>query len=407
MSTLMQYRRFGRTELAMPVFSCGSMRYQFRWQDLPERDIPKANQENLERTVARALELGINHIETARGYGSSERQLGRALQALNRDGLIVQTKIEPNADPKLFEQEFHDSLARLRLDHVDLLAIHGINNQQRVDWTLRDGGCFAVAQRLREQGKARFVGFSTHAPLEQILQCVRFGEPRTGQGFDYVNLHFYYVMQRNWAAIAEARARDMGVFIISPTDKGGRLYAPPEKLVRLCAPLSPIVFNDLFCLSHPEIATLSIGAARPSDFDEHMKTLALLERAREECEPIDQRLREAMRLATGYADPEHFLPGMPEFDRLPKRYNLATILWLLNLAEGWDLVEFGRWRFGMLDNADHWFAGNRPRSLSEIDDAALLDALGGYPEKEAIVKRLRRAVELLSGQDNRRLSQGG
>ena len=71
----MQYRRFGRTNLQMPVFSCGGMRYQHKWQDVPLSEIPDDNQRNLEATIRRSLELGINHIETARGYGSSEIQL--------------------------------------------------------------------------------------------------------------------------------------------------------------------------------------------------------------------------------------------------------------------------------------------------------------------------------------------
>ena len=63
----------------MPVISCGGMRYQHKWQDVPPQEIPRANQENLEACIHRALELGINHIETARGYGTSEMQLGAVL----------------------------------------------------------------------------------------------------------------------------------------------------------------------------------------------------------------------------------------------------------------------------------------------------------------------------------------
>lgn len=69
---MMHYRRFGRTELRMPVFSCGGMRYQHSWNDVKQDEIPADGQANLEATIRRALELGINHIETARGYGSSE-----------------------------------------------------------------------------------------------------------------------------------------------------------------------------------------------------------------------------------------------------------------------------------------------------------------------------------------------
>ncbi len=78
----MKYRRFGRTDLQMPVFSCGGMRYQHKWDDCPAEEIPESNQRNLEATVLRALEVGINHIETARGYGTSEMQLGWLLPKL-------------------------------------------------------------------------------------------------------------------------------------------------------------------------------------------------------------------------------------------------------------------------------------------------------------------------------------
>ena len=87
----------------MPVISCGGMRYQFKWQDVDPKEVPRENQENLEACIHRAIELGINHIETARGYGTSEMQLGHVLPQLPRDKIIVQTKVAPKATAK----EFH------------------------------------------------------------------------------------------------------------------------------------------------------------------------------------------------------------------------------------------------------------------------------------------------------------
>src|SRR3954463_11632336 len=133
----MQYRRFGRTDLQMPVFSCGGMRYQYKWQDVPPQDIPAENQDNLEATVRRALDLGINHIETARGYGSSEMQLGRFLPSLPREKMIVQTKVAPLEDPAEFLRTFETSMKYLGLDHVDLLALHGINHRGLLKWALQ------------------------------------------------------------------------------------------------------------------------------------------------------------------------------------------------------------------------------------------------------------------------------
>jgi hypothetical protein len=68
-------------------------------------------------------------------------------------------------------------------------------------------------------------------------------------------------------------------------------------------------------------------------------------------------------------------------------------------------LDYARWRFGMLDNADHWFAGNRPRSVSEVDEAQLLAALSGYHLRAEVPQLVRQAVELLGGQESRRLSQ--
>src|SRR5580698_9097749 len=153
----MKYRRFGRTELNMPVISCGGMRYQHKWQDVEPSEIPRDNQQNLEACIHRALELGINHIETARGYGTSEMQLGTLLPKLPRDKMIVQTKVTPRASAEEFLRTFETSMNYLKLEHVDLLSLHGINNAELLDWSLKKNGCMAAARKLQRQGRCRFI----------------------------------------------------------------------------------------------------------------------------------------------------------------------------------------------------------------------------------------------------------
>lgn len=125
----------------MPVLTCGGMRFQHRWEEEPPQPIPLDNQANLEQIVARALELGIRHFETARGYGTSEAQLGPILQKIHRDNFILQTKVAPVADPEEFERAFCISLSKLGLPWVDLLSLHGVNDRETADWSLRPGGC--------------------------------------------------------------------------------------------------------------------------------------------------------------------------------------------------------------------------------------------------------------------------
>ncbi|MBD2092550.1 aldo/keto reductase [Microcoleus sp. FACHB-1515] len=392
----MHYRRFGRTQLAMPIFSCGGMRYQYKWQDVPQSEIPQANQANLEATIRRAIEVGINHIETARGYGSSEAQLGRILPTLPRDRIIVQTKVSPSADSRSFGQTIEKSLSLLKLDYIDLLGLHGINTPELLHQSIRPGGCLDVARKLQAAGKIRFIGFSTHGPTDVIVKAIE-----TDQ-FDYVNLHWYYVNQTNWPAIAAAQAHDMGVFIISPTDKGGMLYKPPAKLVRLCQPLSPIVFNNLFCLSHPQVHTLSVGAAKPSDFDEHLKTLESIDRPDEILPPILARLEnEAIRIL-GETWWKTWSQGLPDVENTPGRINIRLILLLRNLALAFDLMEYSRTRYNMLGNSGHWVPGEKGDRASRLDLSA---CLAQSPNRDRIPQLLLEAHELLGGQAVKRLSQ--
>ena len=394
----MKYRRFGRTELSMPVFSCGGMRYQHKWDDCKPEEIPEENQRNLEATVLRSLELGICHIETARAYGTSEMQLGWLLPKLPREKMIVQTKVAPCADPQEFLATFEQSMAYLKLEHVDLLSFHGINNPELLDWTLRKGGCMEVARKLQREGRCRFIGFSTHATAQVTENAIRTGE------FDYVNLHWYFVNPYNWPAVQAATEEDMGVFIISPTDKGGMLYEPPAKLRALCEPLSPIEWNNLYCLSKPEVHTLSVGAARPSDFDEHVASLAHYEMAAETVAPVVARLNAELERVLGPEWCAEGLKGVPDFDQIPGEVNVQEILRLWTYAKGLDLTAWGKMRYNLMGNAGHWFPGNNAASAQ---DDAICAALRGHPFAAQIPQILKEAHALLHEAPKKRLSEGG
>jgi uncharacterized protein len=393
---IMEYRRFGRTELPIPVFSCGGMRYQYKWQDLEMAEIPDDSQENLEATIRRSLELGINHIETARFYGSSEVQLGQILPKISRESFIFQTKVPPSQDPQHFLSQFDRSMSLLNLDYVDLLGIHGINNTELLEQTMRPGGCLDIARQLQASGRVRHIGFSTHGSTDTICQTIDTG------AFDYVNLHWYYINQTNWPAIEAATRQDMGVFIISPTNKGGLLNKPSTKLQELCQPLSPIVFNDLFCLSHPQVHTLSLGAAVPTDFDEHIKTLDLLDRVAEVLPPIIQRLEQAVIDRLGEKWHRTWRDGLPEPSETPGNINIPTILWLRNLALAYDLTEYGQMRYNLLENGGHWFPGAK---ASEVDQYDLTDCLRRSPYRAEIPGYLKEADRMLAAAEVKRLSQ--
>jgi len=395
-SSNMVYRRFGRTELQMPVITCGGMRYQQSWQDDGLGAITSANQENLDACIRRAIECGINHIETARGYGTSEIQLGCILPSLPRDRLIVQTKVAPQENGDTFLRVFEKSLRNLRLDYVDLLGIHGVNTAELLELALH-GGSLDAARKLQERGLVRHIGFSTHAPLPVILKAIE------SDAFSYVNLHWYYFDQLNAPAIEAATARDMGVFIISPNDKGGKLYAPSEKLVGLCAPFSPMGFNDLFCLGDSRVHTLSIGVARPSDFDAHLAILPDLPDAAARIAPVVQRLEQEARRVLGGDWMSGWNRDLPSPDVIPGGIPIYHILRMMNMAKAFGMHDYATMRYNLLGNGGHWFPG--AKADENADWPALARCLAAHPFSERILEVLREAHSLFNAEAVKRLSE--
>ena len=98
----MQYRRFGRTNLKIPVLSLGGMRFQKSWEQLDFSEISNEEQNKVENILNLANKYGLSHVETAKYYGTSEVQLGMGFKNIKKIPNIIQTKIPPDSDPEIF-----------------------------------------------------------------------------------------------------------------------------------------------------------------------------------------------------------------------------------------------------------------------------------------------------------------
>ena len=391
-------RRFGRTNIQVPVLSLGGMRFQQSWEDLDANKINEDSQINLESTLQKAFSRGLNHIETARHYGSSERQLGWAFEKNKYSKIILQTKIPPNKDPHKFESELELSFERLQVDKLDLLSIHGINLEEHLDQCTCKNGCIDVLQRWKHNGKISHIGFSTHGPTDLIVKAIK------SDFFDYLNLHWYFIRQDNELALSKAKEHDLGVFIISPTDKGGHLHTPSEKMMEICHPYHPIIFNDLFCLRDPRVHTISVGLSNPKDLELHLKAIDLFDNTEEIVSTLQKRLENVAKIELGENWLNTWKIGLPEWQNTPGEINLPILLWLYNLLEAWDMEDYAKARYRILGKAGHWFPGNNADIFdNQISENSLRQVLGKSPWVDEIPNILRLLKIRLGGDSKKRL----
>jgi predicted aldo/keto reductase-like oxidoreductase len=318
------------------------------------------------------------------------------LPGLPRDEIVVQTKIGPRPTAKEFLEVFEISLTNLGLEYVDLLGVHGINLPEHLDMALAKGGTMEAVRQLQKEGRVRHVGFSTHGLESLIRRTIETGE------FDYVNLHWYFVNMVNGPSIEAAKKEDMGVFIISPNDKGGKLYAPSEKMKSLCDPLSPMAFNDLWCLCNENVHTLSLGASRPEDFDEHIGAMKKFAQRQEVTARIAERIHAEAVQVLGEAWWTRWQEGIPDWDQIPNEVNVWEILRLWNWAQVLDLVDFGKMRYNLLGQGGHWFPG---KNAGRFNKRKMHQVLKQSPFREEVLDRIREAHTLLLDTPKERLSQ--
>ncbi|MBM4063687.1 MAG: aldo/keto reductase, partial [Planctomycetes bacterium] len=189
--TFLPYRELGRTGFSATRLGIG---------DLADRTVPLAT---CVATLQRALDQGLNLVDTAPNYedGFSEQIVGQALRG-RRDGVFVIDKIDHLHAP--VAGQLDQSLARLQMDHVDLLVFHACSTLADLDRLQAPGGGFDQLAAEVRRGRARCRGISSHHPdvLRRALD---------GGGCDVVMFPLGPFVEARYETEVLPRARALGV----------------------------------------------------------------------------------------------------------------------------------------------------------------------------------------------------
>jgi aryl-alcohol dehydrogenase-like predicted oxidoreductase len=282
----MNYHRLGRTGLRVSAIGLGTVELGLDYGVPVAGEHLRPPEEDAARLLNRALDLGVNFIDTARAYGASEEIIGRALKG-RRNEYILATKLAPIRDEGQSDQELGEevkasvaqSLRMLRTDVIDLLQLH----YAPVD-VIRSGRVLAAAREAQRAGYLRFIGASTYgeeAPLA-ALAASRRGSP-IGDGYDTLQVA-YNLADRTLEeqVLPLAQAQDVGIIVRSVLLRGvltHRYVLLPDQLAELrsaIAQLSRLADSEgcslpevayRFVLAHPSVATALVGTARTDELE--------------------------------------------------------------------------------------------------------------------------------------------
>jgi aryl-alcohol dehydrogenase-like predicted oxidoreductase len=211
---IVKYRILGRTGLRVSAIGLGAGPFGIVNRAADWDPWSEEGRRTAIATVHRALERGINYVDTAPGYGDghSEDILGEAL-ANRRDRVILATKCPwRDAEPASVRESVHASLRRLRTDYLDVVQLHGGTFEIDVARTLEV--LTPELERLRDEGKTRFIGFTTEEPWP--------ARPLIASGrFDLAQLRYSLIYQEPaMHALPEASAAGLGVAVMRPLTSG-------------------------------------------------------------------------------------------------------------------------------------------------------------------------------------------
>jgi predicted aldo/keto reductase-like oxidoreductase len=198
--------------------------------------IQRLGEQQAINVLRRALDGGLNWVDTATGYGTSEERIGKAIKKYSRSDVLVFTK-GPGRDPETLREQIELSFRRLQTDYIDLYQFHIVAD--RHTWqTMQDNGTFDLVREYRAKGKILHIGASAHN--RQAAQAV-IEHPE----IEVLQFPFNFIVEDEGREIVNAcRAKDIGFIAMKPL--GGGALQDASACIRYLLAIPDIVADPGF-----------------------------------------------------------------------------------------------------------------------------------------------------------------
>jgi len=210
--------------------------------------LPRISKEESDRTINRALELGINYFDTASAYQDSEEKLGRVLSGRRREDYVITTRSH-SWKMKLddFKKDFEQSFQRLQIETIDFYGLHGVNQPDDLKMVMKEPLDFLKEKKT--EGRIKHIAITGHNPIT-MTEVVKTGE------FAMTMFPFNVIEQEPRESLIET-ANQMGVGTSVMKPLAGGVIESKELALR-------------FFLSHP-IGVITPGMSSVQEVEANFK----------------------------------------------------------------------------------------------------------------------------------------
>lgn len=217
----MRHRTLGRTELNVSEVGFGGI------------PIQTLSHSEAVSVVRRALDVGIDFLDTARAYTTSEERIGEAIKGRRSQCMIATKTVARTAEG--VEKDLQKSLSLLGTSGVELYQFHNVGNEEMLKEVMKPSGALDAVKKARREGKTKFIGITSHRP-SVLVQAIETGE------FDTIMVPLNYVERTPLQELIPlANRTNTGTIIMKPL--GGGAFTNAEEALKyvLNQPISTVI----------------------------------------------------------------------------------------------------------------------------------------------------------------------